>query len=280
MGKNKNEIVEIGEGIYQIKYYWLGMANVYCFLILGQEKALMIDTCYSTTHALEYARTVTDLPIEVVNTHGHFDHIGGDGDFEKVYLNEKDIDIAKEHSDYGLLSKMMQHFKEKNRMVGLLLKFKKYSIPLENSLHIDPVEYYPLPQEGYFELGSRKISIIETPGHTQGSICLMDEKTGYFFVGDMACEEGVLLGFEHSTTVKEYLASIHKMKEYYLQKKGKKIIPSHHALPARDDIFERYEEICEKIISGKLVGEFIDDGLSQGKKVKLEQLQIIYRNVK
>ena len=33
----KNEIVEIAEGIYQIKYYWLGAANVYMFLIVGED---------------------------------------------------------------------------------------------------------------------------------------------------------------------------------------------------------------------------------------------------
>ena len=56
---NKNGIIEIADGIYQIKYYWLGVANVYMFLIVGEEKAMLIDTGYSVTGALQYAREVT-----------------------------------------------------------------------------------------------------------------------------------------------------------------------------------------------------------------------------
>lgn len=280
MEENKNEIVKIGDGIYQIKYYWLGMSDVYCFLILGQEKALMIDTCYSTTHALEYARTVTDLPIEVVNTHGHFDHIGGNGDFENVYLSEEDYITAKEHSDYEFLSNMMKCFEEKNELMKTFLSYGENRGTMEETLKSKPVVYMPLPKEGHFELGGRKVTFISTPGHTRGSICLLDEKTGYFFVGDMACEEAVLLGFDHSTSVTEYLVSIRKMKDYYLLNGGTKIIPSHHALPVREDIFTRYETMCEEIISGELKGQEHDDGISQGKSAKLNQLQIVYRKIK
>lgn len=47
---------------------------------------------------------------------------------------------------------------------------------MEDSLHIKSVEYKDLPLCGFFNLGERKVSFIETPGHTPGSICLFDEK--------------------------------------------------------------------------------------------------------
>ncbi len=73
---NKNEIVKLTDGVYQIKYYWLGIANVYAYLIVGSERALLIDTCYSITGIKKYVEQITTLPVDVVNTHGHFDHIG------------------------------------------------------------------------------------------------------------------------------------------------------------------------------------------------------------
>lgn len=173
---NKNEIVRVGDGIYQIKYYWLGLANVYMFLIVGEERALLIDTGYATTHAIDYVRQVTDKPITVVCTHGHYDHIGGNADFDAVYMSEKDLPTAKEHSDYAHLKGMMDHYGEVSPLYKFLFNLPKIKKSIEASIHVAPCSYLSLPESGYFDLSGRKVSFIETPGHTQGSICLFDEK--------------------------------------------------------------------------------------------------------
>lgn len=278
MGK-KNEIIKLTDGVYQIKYYWLGIADVYAYLILGRERGLLIDTCYSITHISEYVKQVTDLPIDVVNTHGHFDHIGGNSEFEQVYMSKKDWKTAKEHSDYTSLKKMFDHFKSVSPIMNVLLKFKYFYQQMDASLHMEPANYMDLPECGYFDLGNRKVSFIETPGHTQGSICLFDDKSKYLFVGDMACEEGVLLAFDHSTSVTRYLQSIKEMRDFYHANKGVAIIPSHHKTPTREDVFERYISICEDIINGKVDGVFRDQGIGQGKVIKRDKLQIVYRIV-
>ncbi len=274
---NKNEIVKLTDGIYQIKYYWFGASDVYAYLILGKERGLLIDTCYSITNISKYVREVTDLPVDVVNTHGHFDHIGGNAEFEQVFLSEADWLTAKQHSNYAFLKDMLENQLglTSNPIIKMLLLIKKYRRDYENSIHIKPVDYEKLPECGYFELGERKVSFIETPGHTQGSICLFDEKSKYFFVGDMACEEGVLLCFDHSTSVEKYRNSIQKMKKFYEDRGGKEIIPSHHKCPTDPDVFERYISICDDIISGKLIGGH----QNQGKVVKRDKLQVVYNTV-
>ena len=277
---NKNEIVKITDGIYQIKYYWLGVANVYAYLIVGEKRGLLIDTCYSTTRISDYVKKVTSLPVDVVNTHGHFDHIGGNAEFENVYLSGKDRETAKEHSDYQSLRSMIANYEKQNALIRFLFKLKKFREPMERSLHIAPVDYKELPDCGYFELGNRRISFLETPGHTPGSICLFDEKSKFFFVGDMACEEGVLLGFDYSTSVEEYAESIRTMQKFYREKGGKAIIPSHHKVPAGEDVFDRYLSICEDILAGKLTGSYEDQGLCSGYVVKRDKLQMIYRKIR
>ncbi|MDD3138796.1 MAG: MBL fold metallo-hydrolase [Lachnospiraceae bacterium] len=274
---NKNGIVKLADGIYQIKYYWLGLADVYAYLILGKERGILIDTCYSITNISKYVREVTDLPVDVVNTHGHFDHIGGNSEFENVFLSEADWSTAKQHSDDTFLKELLENQLglASNPIIKILLLIKKFRQDYENSMYIESVNYEKLPECGYFELGERKVTFIETPGHTQGSICLFDERSKYFFVGDMACEEGLLLCFDHSTSVEKYQDSIQKMKKFYEERGGKEIIPSHHQCPADSDIFERYILICGDIMSGKLIGK----DQNQGKVVKKDKLQIVYKTV-
>lgn len=276
---NKNKIVEIAEGVYQIKYYWLGVANVYMFLIVGEEKALLVDTGYSITDAVRFVRKVTPLPLILVNTHGHFDHIGGNADIGEAYLSEADWETARQHSDYAYLKKMMMHYKEQSLPVRLLLKLPKLDREMKNSLHVKSCKYYRLPAEGFFELGNRRILYLETPGHTMGSICLFDKKTKSLFTGDMLCEEGVLLGFDHSSSVSVYKDSVEKMQKFFVENGGKMILPSHHKLPVAMDIFDRYVDLCNKIISGEVKGIYIDDGISQGLVVKASRIQMIYNKI-
>lgn len=276
---NKNGIIEIADGIYQIKYYWLGVADVYMFLIVGAKKAMLIDTGYSITGALQYAREVTSLPIILVNTHGHFDHIGGNGDIGEAYLSEADWETAGQHSDYNYLKNMMAHYMERSLPVRLLLKIPRLYSDMEKGIHVRKCRYHRLPAENFFELGNRRVLFLETPGHTRGSICLFDEKTKSLFTGDMICEEGVLLGFEHSTSVSEYKRSVEKIQKFYTENDGELILPSHHKLPISRNIFDRYIDLCSKICNREIEGTYIDDGLSQGLKVKDNDLQMVYNKI-
>ena len=46
-------------------------AVCYPYLLLGEDKALVIDTGMGKGNLREYLETITDLPMMVVNTHGH-----------------------------------------------------------------------------------------------------------------------------------------------------------------------------------------------------------------
>lgn len=90
----------------------------------------------------------------------------------------------------------------------------------------------------------------------------------------------MLLGFDHSTSVEQYGKSIQKMQKFYQENGGKAIMPSHHKMPAGEDIFERYRSMCDDILAEKLTGPFNDQGLCSGYVVKRNKLQMIYRNAR
>ena len=70
------------------------------YLVVGDEKALVIDTMNGLSNVLQLVRAITDLPVMVVNTHGHCDHIFGNIYFEEAYVHKNDLSLAAEHSSF------------------------------------------------------------------------------------------------------------------------------------------------------------------------------------
>ena len=83
--ENKIEVKQLSDRIFAMND--LGATG---YLVLGNEKALMIDTMNGSEDLKAVVRTITDLPVMVVNTHGHGDHICGNIFFEEAYIHPAD----------------------------------------------------------------------------------------------------------------------------------------------------------------------------------------------
>ena len=66
--------------------------QTHCYLLLGSKKALLIDTGLGVANIKKVAELITDLPIEVVTTHIHWDHIGGHKYFDFIYVHEAEVE--------------------------------------------------------------------------------------------------------------------------------------------------------------------------------------------
>ena len=87
---------KLKEHLYRI----IDITGVCCYLVVGEEKACLLDTCGGIGNIKEYVETITDKPIMVVLTHGHLDHIGGASLFEEVYMPHEDMPVLKMHNDF------------------------------------------------------------------------------------------------------------------------------------------------------------------------------------
>jgi glyoxylase-like metal-dependent hydrolase (beta-lactamase superfamily II) len=234
--------------------------DVYCYLLTGDEKALLIDSGYGFTDLRKAISEITEKPVEVVNTHGHVDHILGNWQFDSpIYINAKDRDVYCRHSDSSYILELLSDqmgdgFKTKliKPFLGLYLKIlMRHRPPLAQ----------PLPECGFFQLGNRKIIIVETPGHTAGSISLIDENNGYFFSGDTICHDGVILSFAESTTITEYLDTIGKIKKLLGNGLIRVNFPSHQQTPLSFDILNSYEKNCRDMLANRITDKQWKDGL-------------------
>ena len=61
------------------------------YVVLGEKKALVVDTMNGSENVKEIVRTITGLPVMVINTHVHPDHIGGNHFFDEVYMSPYDM---------------------------------------------------------------------------------------------------------------------------------------------------------------------------------------------
>ena len=131
------------------------------YIVIGSKKAVIIDTMNGYENVYEIARTVTDLPLMVINTHGHPDHIYGNIYFEEVYIHPEDMELAH-------LFFQDPEFVSQTASYGL-----------------KPAKMLPINPGDMVDLGDLELEIIGLPGHSKGSICLLSKKDRILFVGDV-----------------------------------------------------------------------------------------------
>ena len=66
--------------------------NVKSFLVLGTDRAALIDTGMGVADIAAVVRSLTDLPVTVINSHAHWDHIGGNELFDEIWIHEAEAE--------------------------------------------------------------------------------------------------------------------------------------------------------------------------------------------
>ncbi len=89
------EVYKPTNGVYAI-YEPYDSEEVISFLILGNSCALLFDTGMGIGDIKKVVESITSLPIFVVNSHNHYDHVGGNWQFDQVLKlnNEETIELG------------------------------------------------------------------------------------------------------------------------------------------------------------------------------------------
>lgn len=175
--QNWFEVYKLPHDVYAI-YESGHFQEVISFLILGKEKAMLLDTGLGIGNIKLVVEELTDLPIIVVNSHCHFDHLGDNHRFDNIYI----------FNNSGAISRAINGL-ENSEVAENLIGDSTY-IPYPEDFN--PELYNIKPSKGYttiengckFDLGDRELDVIHTPGHSPDSIMLLDNKNSILFTGD------------------------------------------------------------------------------------------------
>lgn len=151
--------------------------EVISYLVLGRDRAALIDTGMGIGNILDEVNRITNLPVVVLNTHSHFDHIGDNHRFEDVCIFNNDWETAN-----------ISNVHPPGFCAGFMERGSYCDLPSD----FDPGSYQILPARvtrrlnhlEKIELGGCSLTVHHTPGHSPGSICLHLEPGGILFTGD------------------------------------------------------------------------------------------------
>ena len=153
---------EVAPGVLRIEDH--GSDNMY--LVLGKSKALLVDTGLGVGRLADFVKTLTTLPVVVVNTHGHPDHAGGNNEFKTVYAHPAEFAAIRafgtKESRQNTIARMTQGASSADTM------------SVDDAVRLSPAELVPIKGGHVFDLGGRKLEVVEQPGHTPGEIVLLD----------------------------------------------------------------------------------------------------------
>lgn len=230
---------EIAEKSYMIKNAFTENTPALCYLIEGTESAILIDTIIGMGNLKDFAETLTDKPIKVVNTHAHFDHVGCNFYFDKCYIHHKDIEAFGEM--FGVKREQLFEMAKKDAKA----EYRDNIVLDDNFLDWKPMKVIPVYGGEEFDLGDRRIEVVEAGGHTAGSIVLIDHKTRICYSGD-ACNSNTLLEFPNSLPIIEYMRTLLSLKER--QSEFDKMYGGHEILDT--SIIDEAIETVAKVIAG------------------------------
>ena len=258
-------MAETQRGVYYIEQIAPGAYKIYerrdatMYLVCGRERACLIDTAYGLCDLKALIQELTDLPVTVVNTHGHIDHVLGnhwfyDNGNGRVRLNPADRPLYEEIvSDYAA-------------MLNEPWVKKTYG---EFIRGIDPAAVrFPRTEDigdgDVIDLGDKKLEIIGIPGHTPGSVLLIDLDEGTCYAGDSIIEN-LWLFLEESQPMEIYLKALRRARDALDRAGVKRIYNGHYShVPLMVSQIDPMISGMEQILAGSAKGEPFENGVGSG----------------
>ena len=219
-----------------------GVCGEKAYLFEGKDAAVLFDGLTGVGSLKELVKTLTDLPVTMVLSHAHPDHCGAAFEYGACYMHPDDIELLYIDAANGEDAR----FSFATTPVPYL-KMAKPVITMEDMIYSRPIKTYPVYDGDTFELGGLTLTVVELPGHTRGSIMLLDQARGDLYAGD-AINPSTLLHIAGATTVEEYKEGLLHLKER--QNDFIRVYSGHSTQPMPNSVVDDALWVCDRILSG------------------------------
>jgi glyoxylase-like metal-dependent hydrolase (beta-lactamase superfamily II) len=211
------------------------------FLILGEKRAILFDTGMGIGDIKRVVTSLTTLPIVVLNSHTHNDHVGDNWEFDDIY--GMDTDFTRTNA--------------KGSSIDAQAELVSGSVCGQLPTGFDAQSYSTRPfhitkwihDSETIDLGGRALEIISTPGHTPDAICLLDRKNGLLFTGDTFYDAPIWL-YRPETNLDAYVRSVERIAA--LAPQLKLLLPSHNVPVANPSRLPKLLVAIKKVRAGAL----------------------------
>ncbi len=238
--------------------------EVISFLVIGSEKALLVDTGMGIKNIKAVVEELTKLPLLVVNTHTHFDHIGDNWRFDVVHV----LDELSAKDRLGQTFSVHQNLPElADNFVPKAFHYDQMgTIDLAN-FAIQPGRFQPIQEGHVFDLGDRQFRVIATPGHSPDSLMLVNDVEKMVFTGDTFYPASLYAHFYGSFDV--YRQTLHRVAKQFADYQ---LYCSHNEPLRPGQLLVAAAEAFDQIAEGAADFEIDGDGL---KKYQFSDFAVI-----
>jgi len=233
------EVYRMAPGVFAI-YEPHQAEETISYLILGTRQAALFDTGMGISDIRTLTAELTALPIVVLNSHTHNDHVGGNWQFTEVLGMDTDFTrTSARGSTAGAQSEIGP-----DMICGALPDgfdagahaTRPWSIA--RSIH----------DGDRLDLGDRVLEILATPGHTPDAMCLLDRQHGLLFTGDTYYPAPIWL-FRPETSLDAYAASVERLAA--LAPRLTMVLGAHNVPTAPPQILPRLARAFDDVRSGR-----------------------------
>ena len=242
--------------------------EVISYLILGETSALLFDTGNGIADIYKLVSGLTDKPITVFNSHGHYDHVGGNYSFETIVGMNTEFTRSRQSG-------------QSNAVIGIEASAQALCVPLPEGVseknHIgrtyNITEF--IEHGAIIDLGGRQLEVIHIPGHTPDAVALIDRVAGLLWTGD-SYYSGPIWLFAEETDLTEYARTLDRLIQEIPNVTA--LLPAHNVPWVDQSVLLRVKEGLEKMLKGETQKVSQGDGMIEHRIADETEFSFLMRD--